>query len=341
MEIHGHAGHRPEINGVYVPLRECWAGRLVYLNRRTQVYLVWNAHPARWRVVARLGSPEALAYADASEDPGALPCQVRGPWFVTADRAEEGEGAQAEADGLVQCSFVGQTVIVSGRAGHNQRLNGVFAELPEAYGSFPAYADRQQHMFIYRRLDRASWVISNRLGPAIRSGHGTVFAEVADEAPQPYLVRRPWTVSAWGRREAEDDPNISVFLRADGGPGASPPSVLTVRSRLHPDVAGTYVVQQGQRANGCALYLRSGHSSDPQKLIFWDGERWCIGQGAALDGSEQCDACAQRRDVCGRKDPDDAIWPGIEVLRGDSDVIHATLLAKLRGHTSSMTKLFV
>jgi len=338
VEIRGHSGCRPEINGIYATARETWSGRSAYRNRTSQVYMIWTWSPPRWKIVPSLGSAETLAFVECGDNEKALPFESPGPWFVSS-RSSDGLPEELPDEAVV-CSFLGQTVVVSGRSGHNQRLNGIYTELPEAYGDFPAYADHQKHLFIYRRLNRAQWVISNRLGPPLRAGRGVVFAEADDEAPQPYLVRRPWTVHAWAGRPTEQDPNISVFLRAETYRDGPPPAVLTVRSRQHPQTEGTYTMQSGQLVNECVVYARAPEGpSSVSKFLFWDGERWCI-SGCTADRRKQCDMCSQKREDAGPCHPDHAVWPGVEVLPGDAGVIGVNLLATLRGRISSLSKHF-
>lgn len=337
IEIRGRTGHRSEINGVYVPLQESWSGVPLYRNRRTQVYIVWHAHPARWKIIPKIGSTRTLAYASCPCGRNTLPCAVAGPWFIVTGESEA--GPVEEADESVECTFLGQTVVVSGRSGHNQRLNGVFTELLEPHGAFPAYMDRRSYTYLYRRPDRASWVISNCLGPARRLGRGIVFAEVEDDARLPFQVRRPWTVSAWGSHLAEEDPNIRVVLRAGIAREGPPPAVLAIHSTIHPGVAGSYALQGGKHVNGHMVYVRAGSDASPDKFLFWEGGCWCIG-GATTLRRQECDVCSQQGDATGRNHPDDAAWSGIDVLRGGCIHIEASLLATLRGRISAVSKQF-
>lgn len=293
----------------------------------------------------RIDSSETLAFIDCL-GPAATPSAAIGSWFIVGPSGA-GRLEYAEADDAVECIFLGQTVIVSGRSGHNQRLNGVFKELAEDYGSFPAYFDEQKHMFIYRRLDRPAWVISNRLGPAMQSGRGIPFAEVEDDAPQPYSVTRPWTVKAWGPRVAEVDPNISVFLRPDSIRETLPPKVLTVRSQVRPELAGVFLLSEYKQFLGHAVYSRAseGHQRT-ETFIYWNGERWCIDSvlPCVTSGepvSQNNAVRSQRRQIAGGNHPDDAVWVGVEVLRGGGcDRIDASLLSTLRGRRAEISKQF-
>lgn len=412
VEIRG-ADSLPEINGIYAPVsRETWSGGLVYRNRRTQIYLVWNAKPPRWKVVqGKIDSSEILAYADCSVGRHVLPCAADGPWIlverknscsllegsdgsvgpgVSSSLVEESEGAegdceaegesmaeieiQAEAPGEaeveakgegqcegdsdgkgegkgegeddvegevepqeMECIFSGQAILVSGRSGHNQRLNGVFVEREEDYDNFPCYFDKQKHMFIYRKSrDGPAWVISNRLGPAAQRGRGVIFAEVRDDAVQPYLVTNPWTVCAWGTRVAEVDPSISISLRAESVREGPPPAVLSVRSKAHEDVVGAYVRSEGERVNEATVYARAAAGSAPAKFLFWDSERWCIA-GSTATSAAACDVRSQRREVLARNHPDDAVWHGIEVLRGDAGAIGSMKRGSVRAISQKFT----
>jgi hypothetical protein len=254
----------------------------------------------------------------------------------------------ATADEDVDCVFLGQVVVVSGRSGHNQRVNGIFNELPQNYGAFPAFFDNQKHMYLYRRIDQPSWVISNRLGPAPRSGRGIVFAEVEDEAAQPYLVTKHWTISAWGPRSAEIDPNMTVFLRPDFLQNGPPPQTLTVRSEIHPEVVGVFALEEGRLVRGQVLYSMAGKDpSSCEMHIFWDGERWCIDSTLPDDANPKpaslssCSTvCSQRRANTGRNFPEDAVWTSVEVLRGACERIDASLLASLRGKRAELAHSF-
>eukprot|EP00929_Paragymnodinium_shiwhaense_P063735 TRINITY_DN31871_c0_g1_i1.p1 TRINITY_DN31871_c0_g1~~TRINITY_DN31871_c0_g1_i1.p1 ORF type:complete len:233 (-),score=43.79 TRINITY_DN31871_c0_g1_i1:238-936(-) len=229
-------------------------------------------------------------------------------------------------------------------------------------GGFPAYHDAQKHMFLYRRREPASWVICNRLG----SGRGvlTVFAENADDVPKPYLAKQPWTVSAWANRSAEADPDISVYLSSDSGSSAGvatrdgvaaslgaapPPSQLAVRSKASPEVVGAYMLLSDETFNDHIVYERvakeQGTAASEQleaserRYIFWDAERWCIGDSIGAPASH-CYARSQKRNFARRDLPDDAVWQGVEILRGDCARIHPSLLASLKGRVSSMSKQF-
>jgi hypothetical protein len=298
--------------------------------------------------VPRIDTAETLAFKDcpANDVDAATPSSAPGSWFIVGPSGA-GRLEYAEADDAVECVFLGQTIVVSGRSGHNQRLNGVFKELAEDYGSFPAYFDEQKHMFIYRRLDRDSWVISNRLGPARQSGRGILFAEVEDDASQPYSVTRPWTVTAWGPRPAEVDPNISVFLRPDSGRDAPAPQVLTVRSQIRPELAGVFTLLESKQVNDNVVYSRICDSRQGlEAFIFWDGERWCVDSSlpatsSGKSSSQNNAVRSQRRQIAGRNHPDDAVWLGVEVLRGGGcERIDASLLSSLRGRRAEISKQF-
>lgn len=214
-----------------------------------------------------------------------------------------------------------------------------YAEVLADYGALPAYFDEQKHMFIYRKLDSPAWVISNRLGPTGRSGRGVIFAEVRDEALKPYEVTNPWIVSAWGSRDAETDPDIQIFLKQETVREGPPPTVLAIRSKTQPELAGSYALEKELRHNDQLVYLRIADEAGPQKFLFWDGQCWCIAR--RLDApTASCDVRCQRRDPQGRNHPDNAVWPGLEVLRGGNNQIDATLLASLRGRSASIAKQF-
>eukprot|EP00928_Gymnodinium_smaydae_P031697 TRINITY_DN23184_c0_g1_i1.p2 TRINITY_DN23184_c0_g1~~TRINITY_DN23184_c0_g1_i1.p2 ORF type:complete len:303 (-),score=60.41 TRINITY_DN23184_c0_g1_i1:115-978(-) len=248
-------------------------------------------------------------------------------------------------------SSINGSVIVSGRCGHNERMNGVFMELPDLHCGFPAYHDAQRNVFIYRRRDPAVWTIGNRLGAAVlvgseeraaagRAGRGIVFAENSEDVSQPYLVTTPWTVAAWGCHPAEEDPKVQVYFRAEGAREAPAPTLLAVRSRLRPAASGSYLPKGV--FNNKPLYVRSGDDSPGQeRCLFWDGECWCIAADAGATPSA-CDARSQRREIPGGAGhPDDAVWRGVEVLRGDgSSRIEASLLASLKGRALAVARRF-
>jgi len=347
VEIRGaKCSLRPELDGVYRPLQDLWAGAPVFRNGRTNVHLIWSPRSQRWCAVPSRSSKQILAYANSVHHNGVpgtgnvcpLPCQVPGPWIVNDTSTEP----QEQAEPAVECVFKGQTVVVSGRSGHNERLNGIFSEMLEDYGGFPAFVDRQKHLFIYRRIGRPMWVISNRLGPAIRNGRGVIFAEAEGDVPEPYLVQGPWVVGAWGSRSREEDPHITVFLRAaDSGVDAPAPPLLAVRSRIDVELAGEFALVEGALANGHVFYRRAATAELPERFLFWEGECWCIGRSPELRRRD-CDAASQRRDIIGRNHPDDAVWCSVEVLRGGGSKgsVEASLLASLRGRTSMLAKQF-
>merc|ERR1712232_101893 len=98
------------------------------------------------------------------------------------------------------------------------------------------------------------------------------------------------------------------------------------------DIVGSYVLLAGERVNDQVVYFRLEEGSRPAKYLFWDGERWCV---AAVAGAEagKCDMRSQKREIQGRNHPDDAVWHGVEVLRGAVNDIDPELLASLRGRS--------
>merc|ERR1719223_1070383 len=120
--------------------------------------------------------------------PPRLPCEAQQPWIVcSSEMTGAGDLNEPLGKTLVsdfECTFVRETVVVSGRSGHNQRINGIYVELPERYESFAAYHDPQKHLYLFRRKDPSSWVIGNRLD-GIR---GNAFAENHDDVPRPFMT---------------------------------------------------------------------------------------------------------------------------------------------------------
>eukprot|EP00746_Dinoflagellata_sp_MGD_P037006 gnl/MRDRNA2_/MRDRNA2_188884_c0_seq1.p1 gnl/MRDRNA2_/MRDRNA2_188884_c0~~gnl/MRDRNA2_/MRDRNA2_188884_c0_seq1.p1 ORF type:complete len:485 (+),score=55.03 gnl/MRDRNA2_/MRDRNA2_188884_c0_seq1:166-1455(+) len=209
VELRGRIGSRSEINGLYTPSRQFWGSFPAYCNYVSQVYLVRDPKLPRWMVVSQLEpSADVLAFAHGD---CALPFKVPGPWFV----AHSTHDGVYETDDAIKCVFCGQVVVVSGRAGHNSRLNGVFTELPMDFTNFPAYFDEVHHKYIYRHPEKPLWIISNRLGPSKRRSRGNVFAQVGDDCVTPYLVKEPWTICAWCGCPEEVDPSVSVLLQSE------------------------------------------------------------------------------------------------------------------------------
>jgi len=341
LEFRGaKGGLRPELDGVYRPMQDFYTGACIYRNGRTNVILSWRSQ--MWCATPNPNSTEIFAYIGASaSSPDVVPppCQVQGCWTVVG-KAQGGADPFEQEEPAIECIFRGQTLVVSGRCGHNERLNGVYAELFEDYAGYPAYVDKQKHLFIYRRSGSPCWVISNRLGPSIRSGHGIVFAELASDVAEPHLVKGPWVVSGWGQKAPEEDPNITIFPRAaDGGTDAPPPMALSVTSRLRLELIGEYSLVEGRSMNDFGLYRRPKQENQSERFIFWDGECWCIAGEPGLSRRE-CDVVCQKRQVIGRNHPDDAVWPSVEVLRASKGNIDAQLLGMLRGRTSAIAKQF-
>lgn len=345
MVIHSHSGRWPELNGIYFLTRDCVTGTPVFKSKRTQICIVWDSERNVWRLLSKPDSGQTLAYMQDGGGPSDWPCDVRGEWFIASNPEE---GSDWVPDREMMCEFEGQTIVVSGRSGHNQRLNGVFKEMRVPYGNFPAYFDEKKHMYIYRLQNRPAWVISNRLGPTSRRSRGIIFAEVEEDVPEPFLTNSRWTVCAWGDRPAQVDPSMTVFLASEGGSSGGPATILTVMSSAYPKVSGTYTMQPDRSFNGLAIYSRrtdsprTSEKDSSEKHVFWNGDRWCIADrvGAA---SQECHAVSQRREAehCY---PEDSAWAGVQVFpaacelgwaKGQAD---GELLARLRGRTAGLVK---
>eukprot|EP00927_Polykrikos_kofoidii_P022110 TRINITY_DN20713_c0_g1_i1.p1 TRINITY_DN20713_c0_g1~~TRINITY_DN20713_c0_g1_i1.p1 ORF type:complete len:406 (+),score=49.17 TRINITY_DN20713_c0_g1_i1:112-1329(+) len=329
-------GDHPELCGPYQQSREAWMGAPVFQNSRRATWMVWDwdgsDSSGRWCIVSQIGNTESMAYMQCPAEfcPPRLPCEAQQPWIVFGSVSD------------FECTVVRDTVVVSGRSGHNQSINGVYVELPERYESFAAYHDPQKHLYLFRRRNPSSWVIGNRLDGV----RGSVFAENHQDVLRPFMTTRPWTITAWGSHVAEEDPNLYVYRAGDdsGGArdgGAPPPPVLTVCSQLHREVEGSYVLVEGEQTNGHSMYVRAAEGDYVEaKFLFWSGDRWCIAESIAARSSE-CDVRSQRRTASGRNHPDDAVWQGLEVLRGDHVHLAPKLLAALKGRVSFLSKQFL
>lgn len=406
VEIRGASENgRPELDGVY-KAQDLFSGVPVYRNGRTNVFLVWNPSPPRWKAVPDRMSKVTLAYVDCPTRGGAgasppAPFMAAGTWTVVLPDADAEIGAacdsmkrDADADGescastasaekvrpAIECIFHGNTIVVSGRSGHNERMNGVFSELPEDYGGFPAYEDKERRAYIYRRPGAARWVISNRLGPSLRSGRGIVFAEAEGDVPQPFMVQGPWKIGACGNNASEEDSGIVVFLlaRTSGVAAATPPGsavlpslsevpsgatpsaasqgeaagdaaprqsdreeLLLVRCRRCPELSGAYA-QMPRLVNGRVLYHRPAADDVPDSYIFWEGECWCIGKDPEAK-RKSCEVASQRREDAGNRNPEEMAWHGAEVIRAAASSckhVDSSLLSALRGRTSALVRLF-
>jgi len=363
MQISGHIHPYPEINGTYDRSKsETYNGKPIFRLRRGNAVMVWKdgaEDAGRWQVALSWGGNasvvEPVAWATAppatAEKKGsAMPCEVEPTWHIIGTRGKE------TIDEGMSCCFLGQVVVVSGRSGNNQRVNGLYAQQLDTFCDAPYFCDKQKHLFLYRQMERGGagkWCIGNRLGAGIkgggsdRKGRGILFADNSEDAAAPYACKNHWKVyaSTIGDGQELEDPKLTVYLRTEVGyseTGGLAAPLLIIRSEEFPDAVGSYALKDKNMHFGKeAVWVRTSEDEE-QLFLFFANNRWCIAKQLTAS-PRTCIVMSQKRTASTTHEcrPDMCIWEDIEVLRGDnSERIPSSLLASLRGNISRMSAQF-